>query len=185
MALLFVVARWPPRISKPRPACAGVDILSARCSHSTGRCHITFDPATRCYGFSTRLPGLRPHWTIDTFTSLEDVMRWVDPWTERVWEEPDDADESRTAGTNIKIMEAMAMGKAIVTTPGGINGLGLDSGQDLMVTATGPAMAEAILELFENPAQRQSLERQARRRAESDFDWDLIATSISPNPVWK
>ena len=56
---------------------------------------ITFDPATRCYGFSTRLPGLRPHWTIDTFTSLEDVMRWVDPWTERVWEEPSEADDSR------------------------------------------------------------------------------------------
>jgi hypothetical protein len=49
---------------------------------------ITFDPATRCYGFSTRLPGMRPHWMIDTFTSLEDVMRWVDPWRERVWEEP-------------------------------------------------------------------------------------------------
>ena len=56
---------------------------------------ITFDPATRCYGFSTRLPGMRPHWTIDTFASLEDVMRWVDPWRERVWEEPGDADESR------------------------------------------------------------------------------------------
>jgi hypothetical protein len=49
----------------------------------------------RCYGFSTRLPGVRPHWMIDTFTSLEDVMRWVDPWRGRVWEEPSDADESR------------------------------------------------------------------------------------------
>jgi hypothetical protein len=40
---------------------------------------ITFDPATLCYGFSTRLPGMRPQWMIDTFASLEDVMRWVDP----------------------------------------------------------------------------------------------------------
>jgi hypothetical protein len=56
---------------------------------------ITFNPATRCYGFSTRLPGMRPHWTIDTFTSLEDVMRWVDPWRERAWEEPGDTYESR------------------------------------------------------------------------------------------
>ena len=30
-----------------------------------------------------------------------------------------------SAGTNIKIMEAMAMGKAIVSTPAGINGLDL------------------------------------------------------------
>jgi len=56
---------------------------------------ITFDPFTRCYGFSTRLPGLHPHWVIDTFTSLEDVMRWVDPWTDRVWEEPAEAHDSR------------------------------------------------------------------------------------------
>jgi len=46
---------------------------------------ITYDPATRCYGFSTRLPGMRPHWTIDTFESLQAVMRWADPWRERVW----------------------------------------------------------------------------------------------------
>ena len=32
---------------------------------------------------------------IDTFASLEDVMHWVDPWRERVWEEPGEADESR------------------------------------------------------------------------------------------
>ena len=36
-----------------------------------------------------------PHWTIETFASLEDVMRWVDPWTEHVREEPGDADDSR------------------------------------------------------------------------------------------
>ena len=63
---------------------------------------ITFDPAARCYGFSTRLPSLRPHWTIDTFTSLEDVMRWVDPWTERVWEEPGEADDSRILVSRLK-----------------------------------------------------------------------------------
>ena len=38
---------------------------------------------------------MRPHWMIDMFTSLEDVTRRVDPWQERVWEEPGDADESR------------------------------------------------------------------------------------------
>jgi hypothetical protein len=56
---------------------------------------ITFDPAARCYGFSVRLPGMRPHPAIDTFESLEDVMRWADPWRERVWEEPSEADETR------------------------------------------------------------------------------------------
>jgi GT2 family glycosyltransferase/glycosyltransferase involved in cell wall biosynthesis len=80
-----------------------------------------------------------------------------------------------SAGTNIKIMEAMAMGKAIVSTPAGINGLDLDSGKDVILAGTGAAMSQAILELFENPDKRHSLEREARRTAESGFDWDAIA----------
>ena len=72
---------------------------------------ITFDPATRCYGFSTRLPGMRPHWMIDTFTSLEDVMRWVDPWRERVWEEPGDADESRILVSRLGACPRISQGR--------------------------------------------------------------------------
>jgi hypothetical protein len=56
---------------------------------------ITYDPATHCYGFSARLPGMRPHWVIDTFRSIEEVMLWADSWRERIWEEPSDADEDR------------------------------------------------------------------------------------------
>ena len=80
-----------------------------------------------------------------------------------------------SAGTNIKIMEAMAMGKAIVSTPSGINGLDLVDGRDVLVANDGPAMARAILELIENPARRAELEREARATAERDYDWDVIA----------
>lgn len=41
-----------------------------------------------------------------------------------------------SAGTNIKIMEAMAMGKAIVSTSGGVNGLDLESGNGVIVADT-------------------------------------------------
>jgi glycosyltransferase involved in cell wall biosynthesis len=80
-----------------------------------------------------------------------------------------------SAGTNIKIMEAMAMGKAIVSTPAGINGLDLESGRDVIVVNTASEMAEAIAELFEHPDRRKELEQQARRTAEEKYDWDLIA----------
>jgi GT2 family glycosyltransferase len=80
-----------------------------------------------------------------------------------------------SAGTNIKIMEAMAMGKAIVSTPAGINGLDLHPGCDVIVAATPEEMARAIRELFENPATRESLECEARRTVERDFDWNTIA----------
>src|SRR5258708_5218904 len=80
-----------------------------------------------------------------------------------------------SAGTNIKIMEAMAMGKAIVSTPAGVNGLDLNPGMDVIVTGTATQMGQAIHALVENPAERQSIEQQARLTVERWFDWDVIA----------
>ncbi|HTM49809.1 MAG TPA: glycosyltransferase [Bryobacteraceae bacterium] len=80
-----------------------------------------------------------------------------------------------SAGTNIKILEAMAMGKAIVSTPAGVNGLELENGKDVVIAGSAPAMAAAIRALIENPPRRQALERNARRKAEQRFDWNEIA----------
>jgi hypothetical protein len=41
-----------------------------------------------------------------------------------------------SAGTNIKIMEGMAMGKAIVSTPAGVNGLDIAAGCDVLIAET-------------------------------------------------
>ena len=80
-----------------------------------------------------------------------------------------------SAGTNIKVMEAMAMGKAIVSMPAGVNGLDLMSGSDVIVVTSGLEMVEAIQELLENPAKRKSIEAQARKTVEQRFDWETIA----------
>ena len=80
-----------------------------------------------------------------------------------------------SAGTNIKIMEAMAMEKAIVTTPAGINGLDLADGRDVVVARTGAEMAAAIQALIADPARRRTLEKQARATVEREFDWQQIA----------
>ncbi|MCC6539785.1 MAG: glycosyltransferase [Bryobacterales bacterium] len=81
-----------------------------------------------------------------------------------------------SAGTNIKIMEAMAMGRAVVSTPGGINGLNeLRDGYDVVVRETGEAMAQAIADLFAHPARRKEMERAARASAERWYGWDAIA----------
>lgn len=80
-----------------------------------------------------------------------------------------------SAGTNIKIMEAMAMGKAIVSTPAGINGLDLQAGKDVIVTTSASEMANAIRELLENAVKRRAIEQQARLTVERRFNWDVIA----------
>jgi GT2 family glycosyltransferase/glycosyltransferase involved in cell wall biosynthesis len=80
-----------------------------------------------------------------------------------------------SAGTNIKIVEAMAMGKAIVSTEAGIHGLELERGTDVVVTDSAEAMAAAILRLLENPAERTVIEAQARQTVERVYGWDAIA----------
>jgi glycosyltransferase involved in cell wall biosynthesis len=80
-----------------------------------------------------------------------------------------------SAGTNIKIMEAMAMGKAIVSTPAGINGLDLNPGSDVIIVEAGYEMAWEIEVLFDDPAKRKRIETAARATVERDFDWDRIA----------
>jgi GT2 family glycosyltransferase/glycosyltransferase involved in cell wall biosynthesis len=80
-----------------------------------------------------------------------------------------------SAGTNIKILEAMAMGRAIVSTPAGINGLDLNPGEDVVVVQDGAAMTQAILELFEDAGRRRSVEFRARQTVEREFGWDAVA----------
>jgi GT2 family glycosyltransferase/glycosyltransferase involved in cell wall biosynthesis len=80
-----------------------------------------------------------------------------------------------SAGTNIKIMEAMAMGKAVVSTPAGINGLDLHPGVDVLVERYSPALAAAILRLFHDSGERHAIEIAARQTVERQYDWDEIA----------
>ena len=80
-----------------------------------------------------------------------------------------------SAGTNIKIMEAMAMGKAIVSTTGGVNGLDLTSGVEAVIENDPARMAAAIEALLNDPGRRRELGMQARLSAEQRFSWDVIA----------
>jgi glycosyltransferase involved in cell wall biosynthesis len=80
-----------------------------------------------------------------------------------------------SAGTNIKVLEAMAMGRAVVSTPAGVNGLDLAPGDDFLVARTATEMAAAIERLLSDPGERRRIEAGARRRVEREFGWDTIA----------
>lgn len=79
-----------------------------------------------------------------------------------------------SAGTNIKIMEAMAMGKAIVSTPAGINGLSFEEGREVLVAKTGKEMAAAIQRLFDSPDEARRTGEHARRAVEQRYGWEAI-----------
>ncbi len=76
-------------------------------------------------------------------------------------------------GTRFKLLEAMAMGKAIVSTTLGCEGFGVRSGEELLIADTPRAFAEAVNALLADPAQRQALGARAQRFAEQ-YDWQHI-----------
>ncbi len=80
-----------------------------------------------------------------------------------------------SAGTNIKVLEAMAMGKAVVSTAAGVNGLDLTPNQDFLLVKSGAEMARAITCLFDDPPARAKLEQSARLTVEREYGWDAIA----------
>jgi glycosyltransferase involved in cell wall biosynthesis len=86
-----------------------------------------------------------------------------------------------SAGTNIKLMEAMACGRAIVSTPVGCRGLELIDGEELLIREIGPAFAEALLKLLKDTEVRNAMAAIARRSAERRFSWDAIAKDALPS----
>lgn len=76
-----------------------------------------------------------------------------------------------SAGTNIKVLEAMAMERAVVSTPSGCAGLGLTHGESVWTAADAAAFAEGIRVLLHNPARRRAIAKAARAHAERHFSW--------------
>jgi glycosyltransferase involved in cell wall biosynthesis len=80
-----------------------------------------------------------------------------------------------SAGTNIKVLEAMACGKAIVSTPVGCAGLGLENDYHLAIRQDWDPFADAVCGLLAAPKVRATMGARARRAAEKDFSWSAIA----------
>ena len=76
-------------------------------------------------------------------------------------------------GTRLKIFEAMAMGKALVSTSIGAEGLEVESGRDLLLADDAPSFADAVILLLRDAALRRRLEQAAVRLA-AQFDWSHV-----------
>jgi glycosyltransferase involved in cell wall biosynthesis len=77
-------------------------------------------------------------------------------------------------GTRLKILDAWAMGKAVVSTSVGCEGLAARDGENILVRDTPDSFAEAVAEVLTNNELRQRLGAQARRTVEMQYDWDVI-----------
>jgi len=77
-------------------------------------------------------------------------------------------------GTRLKVLEAMAMGRALVSTRLGIEGLGASDGSELFVANDAEAFARRVLDLLRDEARRDTLGRAARAFVEQHYGWERI-----------
>jgi len=81
-------------------------------------------------------------------------------------------------GSRIKILEALAMGKAVVSTTIGAEGLAAADGVHLLLADSPEAFAERTVELLRSPEQQTCLGRQGRKLAEERYSWDRAAEGL-------
>ncbi len=77
-------------------------------------------------------------------------------------------------GTRLKILEAMGVGKAVVSTSVGAEGLDVHHGRDIVLADDPARFADSVVELIGNPEFRRGYERAAAELA-ARYDWSVIA----------
>lgn len=78
-------------------------------------------------------------------------------------------------GTHLKVIEAMAAGIPVVTTPVGAEGLPLKHGEHAWIAPDAEGLAEGVLQLLDDKRLRKMITSEARCLVEKEFDWSIIA----------
>ncbi len=94
-------------------------------------------------------------------------------------------------GTRLKIFEAMAMCKAVISTSVGAEGLPVRSGENILLADTPNDFAGSVISLLRDPNHRQRLGAAARALVSESYSWPRVAegfartlreVAISSNP---
>ncbi len=85
-------------------------------------------------------------------------------------------------GSRLKILEALAMGKAVVSTTIGAEGLAVTHGKDILLADTPEDFARAMAELSASGELRERLGAAGRTLVERDYGWEAL--SAKAEKVW-
>jgi glycosyltransferase involved in cell wall biosynthesis len=80
-------------------------------------------------------------------------------------------------GTRLKIFEAMAMGRAVVSTTIGAEGLPVRDRHDIVLADDPQGFADAVVRLIRDAAARRSIEEAARQTVEA-HSWPIVAQHL-------
>jgi len=82
------------------------------------------------------------------------------------------------SGTRIKIFEAMAMGKAVVSTTLGAEGLPVTHGRNILIADHPHEFADSVVRLLRDRALTARLGDAARELVEKQFSWRAVGSQF-------
>jgi len=82
------------------------------------------------------------------------------------------------SGTRLKIFEAMAMGKAVVSTTIGAEGLPVTTGSDIVLADDPQQFANVACRLLGSAEERKRIGGAARKLVEDRYSWAAVATHV-------
>ena len=81
-------------------------------------------------------------------------------------------------GVRLKVLQAMSMERAIVSTPMGAEGIDVEPGKQMLIARSPQAFADATLSLLGNPARRASLGKAARELVSTHYAWPILLPTL-------
>lgn len=86
-------------------------------------------------------------------------------------------------GTRLKILEAMAMAKPVVSTTIGAEGLEVESEKNIILADRPEDFAKRVVKLFSDYQLKNSIATEGRKLVEEKYDWDMIAGELER--IWE
>lgn len=83
------------------------------------------------------------------------------------------------AGTRLKILEALSMEKAIVTTSIGCEGLELENNKHLLIRDNSEEFAAAVLKILNHDNNYSGLGENGRKLIEEKYEWNVVFNSLN------
>ena len=81
-------------------------------------------------------------------------------------------------GTRLKILDSWSMGKAVVSTAVGCEGLAVRDGENILVRDDPASFADAVLAVLADQTLRQKLETGGRQTAVEQYSWDRVGAGL-------
>ena len=136
----------------------------------------------RCPGVRLYLAGQSPpSWLVRWTKRDPDIILVANPPDIRTW-------VTRAAvfvcpivdggGTRLKILDALAMGKAVVSTSIGCEGLRVENGKNILVADAPSDFANEIVVVLHNEVLRRRLGAAGRGLVEKEYSWERIADQL-------